>query len=704
MGYRHSVASFSFLILSLLLVGALPLRAQTVEIVHSFTREEPAEGPWPPWAPNELVKGDGDRLYGVTRFGGGDCPGGYGFTYWSSCGVAFELTSEGGFRVIYDFEYAWRAQQVRLTWPGTGVLYMVESGDAYSPGSLKNLTPAADGPWQMSVVRSFGQNRWEPSDPTTCQGVWRDGEKPFGPVLLAPDGRFYGATSMGGNGGSGCYLDGTAYRLWPDGSGYERLHSFTGQADYSGNPGTGRSPYGPLLEAGDGHIYGTTSTGGDPYYDNWGYGTIFRVRYDTLEVERVHSFRYATGGSPRAGLLRGPDGEIYGTTTSSPGYTAGTLFRMTVTPEAGATATVVNLHTFTGDEGGPVAMVSAPDGFLYGTTLGPYGEPDADNLGLVFRIRPDGTGYEVLHTFTGPNGARPAALVFGSDMNLYGAASEGGPGGGGVVFRVNLAPTVEIRGPYVTTEGAEVTLEAAGTDPQGGTPTFAWDLDGDADFDDASGATALFAADNGTYDVSVRVTAPTGLTATATTTVTVTNVEPTVSIEPATLTLVPGQIGSFTVSFADPGPDTWTMELDYDDGSTDTVSPASPGAVTLTHTWTRPGTFALAVRVWDDDGASGSATATVEVGPPADSVRWLIEAVDGLVDIGTLNKGQGHSLIVKLEEALEALERGDTKKAIGMLEPFIHEVRAFWNAGILGEEQAKLLIGIAERVIASLSD
>jgi hypothetical protein len=51
---------------------------------------------------------------------------------------------------------------------------------------------------------------------------------------------------------------------------------------------------------------------------------------------------------------------------------------------------------------------------------------------------------------------------------------------------------------------------------------------------------------------------------------------------------------------------------------------------------------------------------------PAAAIGGLIDVVERLVDDGTLKHGQGHSLIVKLEEALEALEAGDTKKAVTM--------------------------------------
>jgi hypothetical protein len=87
---------------------------------------------------------------------------------------------------------------------------------------------------------------------------------------------------------------------------------------------------------------------------------------------------------------------------------------------------------------------------------------------------------------------------------------------------------------------------------------------------------------------------------------------------------------------------------------------------------------------------------------PQEDIAGLIGDVEDLIG-GPINQGQGHSLIVKLEHALQALEAGDTQRAVSMLEAFIHEVRAFENAGKLTEDEAEDLVETAERVIGSIS-
>lgn len=82
---------------------------------------------------------------------------------------------------------------------------------------------------------------------------------------------------------------------------------------------------------------------------------------------------------------------------------------------------------------------------------------------------------------------------------------------------VNEAPVADIGGPYEVRVGNRtITLDASGSsDPDSDELTYAWDLDGDGDFDDASGPTATFTSKRrspGSYPVAVQVTDPEGMT------------------------------------------------------------------------------------------------------------------------------------------------------------------------------------------------
>jgi probable HAF family extracellular repeat protein len=92
--------------------------------------------------------------------------------------------------------------------------------------------------------------------------------------------------------------------------------------------------------------------------------------------------------------------------------------------------------------------------------------------------------------------------------------------------------------------------------------------------------------------------------------------------------------------------------------------------------------------------------------PPAGLVGELIGSIHDLVEAGTLKAGQGQSLLVKLEQALEAIRGGDDeddKKAVAMLEAFVHEVHAKENAGTLAGDVAADLVRKAETAISLLS-
>lgn len=136
------------------------------------------------------------------------------------------------------------------------------------------------------------------------------------------------------------------------------------------------------------------------------------------------------------------------------------------------------------------------------------------------------------------------------------------------------APTADADGPYVTPEGEDVQLDgtgsAAGSDASAGAiAEYAWDLDDDGQYDDATGATPTFTTvgQDGVFDIGLQVTDAFGNTATDTSTVAVTNVAPTVSID----AIDPiDEFGTVTVSgtVTDPGwLDDLSATIDFDDGA-----------------------------------------------------------------------------------------------------------------------------------------
>ncbi|MGH8017908.1 MAG: choice-of-anchor tandem repeat GloVer-containing protein [Opitutaceae bacterium] len=88
----------------------------------------------------------------------------------------------------------------------------------------------------------------------------------------------------------------------------------------------------------------------------------------------------------------------------------------------------------------------ASDGFLYGCAS--VGSPNAAagtiGGGVVFKIATDGSGYQVLASFTrttNPSAFTPTSLIQGRDGKLYGATLSGGTASRGSVYRINTDGT-----------------------------------------------------------------------------------------------------------------------------------------------------------------------------------------------------------------------------------------------------------------------
>lgn len=180
-------------------------------------------------------------------------------------------------------------------------------------------------------------------------------------------------------------------------------------------------------------------------------------------------------------------------------------------------------------------------------------------------------------------------------------------------------PAANAGGPYSTNEGIDVALSgAASSDPEGGVLTYAWDFDGDAAFDDATGATPSFTAvgQDGVFTVRLQVTDVGGQTAAASTTVTVANVAPTVSLSAVAAV---NENGAITLSgtISDPGwLDPLTATVNWDDGAgatsiTGTLENGRPNATltfSLPHTYGDNGSFVVTVCGSDDDSSTCSST------------------------------------------------------------------------------------------------
>jgi uncharacterized repeat protein (TIGR03803 family) len=257
-----------------------------------------------------------------------------------------------------------------------------------------------------------------------------DGWAPYGTLLQAYSGYIYGTNQ------AGKYNAGT---IFDTAGGLTTLHSFCATSGCLG----GAHPNSGLIQSGSGVFYGTTTYGGanESACGGNGCGTVYKLTGDT--VTRLYSFcsepdcTDGAEGTYPSGLALGPNGNIYGVTESGGLYNQGTVFEMT--PSGGLTT----LWSFCAQSGCPDGQVPlggltlGSDGNFYGTTSGGYG--------TIYQITPSGA-LTTLASFDNTNGGAPfVPPVQGTNGDFYGTTYMDGPGGGGVIYRLStgLAPFVK---------------------------------------------------------------------------------------------------------------------------------------------------------------------------------------------------------------------------------------------------------------------
>ena len=212
-------------------------------------------------------------------------------------------------------------------------------------------------------------------------------------------------------------------------------------------------------------------------------------------------------------------------------------------------------------------------------------------------------------------------------------------------------PVAAAGGDVAIVEGDSPLLDASGTTHPTENPatlSYAWDLDGDFVFDDATGITAPLpaASDDGVFTVSVKVTDSVGRSSIDSLSVVVENVDPALTVSaPAEITQ--GRPLSLILGAVDPGDDTishWTV--DWDDGPPE-VFPGDADVVDHDYPTTLT-SYTVTVSAMDEDGSYAVAPFVVTIvteplGPVADAGADLMAAEGALVSVdasGTTHPSQ----------------------------------------------------------------
>src|SRR5580692_5753372 len=243
----------------------------TYTTLYSFTGGSDGAYPYAP-----PVEGNDGNFYGTTTAGGNTVTCGNG------CGTIYKITPAGVLTTLYKFDithgYAPYAPLVLGT---DGSFYgTTPFGTSANAGVVFRISPAG----KFTLLFSFDLTH---------------GETPFAGLVQGADGNFYGTTIYGGTTG-----DGVVFKITPSGK-LTVLHTMNGTTD-------GARPYGGLVLASDGNFYGANAYGGTVNSNCAdGCGTFFRITpkgaYSVL-----YKFDYTTGATPYVTPFQHTSGVVYG--------------------------------------------------------------------------------------------------------------------------------------------------------------------------------------------------------------------------------------------------------------------------------------------------------------------------------------------------------------------------------------------------------
>lgn len=351
-----------------------------------------------------VLEDSSGALYSTTRRGGS-----------ANVGTVFKLTPSGSSyseSILYQFQGTADGgiPNASLVADSAGALYSTTNlGGAFGAGAVFKLMPNGNA-YSESVIYSFQNGT--------------DGGYPESSLVFDASGALYGTTTEGGAGPG----FGTVFKLTPGSQAFSEstLYNFSGGMD-------GRDPYASVIIDNTGSLYGTTVSGGTNS------GTVFKLTLNNNSYSEsvLHSFHsQADAANPQGAIVGDAKGALYGTTFNGGPYGRGTIFKLT--PKRSGYAESV-LYSFRGSPDGanPVGgLIADGNGALYGTTT----QGGINDWGTVFKLTPNGNSYieSILHTFQdGNDGITPrGSLVADGLGDLFGTTAQGGPDEVGTVFKL----------------------------------------------------------------------------------------------------------------------------------------------------------------------------------------------------------------------------------------------------------------------------
>ncbi len=291
-----------------------------------------------------MTKASDGFFYGTTQYGG---------TTPSNYGTIYKINPTTGVLTTV-IQFSDNGQNNKGAAPNAK---LVNGGDGYLYG-----TTYAGGPLNVGTVFRLFVNNGSLTTLATFTNAAspNPGKSPIGAMVLASDGHLYGTTVNGG-----AFNAGVIYRV------NRTTGTVTTIAEFNDSAGVkqGAFPVGALVQGNDGFLYGTTANGG-----TGDHGTIFRTTLGGILTPKLLEFTNLNGAvkgsGPYGGLLKAADGRIYGTTQAGGAQGRGTVFRLTL-PATAVTGAATDVTTTTATLNGGVNPLGLPATyqFEYGTTI-----------------------------------------------------------------------------------------------------------------------------------------------------------------------------------------------------------------------------------------------------------------------------------------------------------------------------------------------
>ncbi|MEO8086359.1 MAG: choice-of-anchor tandem repeat GloVer-containing protein [Bacteroidota bacterium] len=171
-------------------------------------------------------------------------------------------------------------------------------------------------------------------------------------------------------------------------------------------------------------LYGLTNTGGTNDF-----GTAFKIMPDGTGYMKLMDFTGTANGHHPCGSFTFDGTYLYSTTAGGGANNAGTIFK--IMPDGTGYQKLLDfVHNTSGY--GATGHLTFDGTHIYGMTQ----EGGTYDYGTIFKIQTNGTGFTTLLNFNGTNGTYPFGGLVTDGTYLYGMTRYAGVNGNGAIFKI----------------------------------------------------------------------------------------------------------------------------------------------------------------------------------------------------------------------------------------------------------------------------